>query len=162
MTSQHDLHIALLRPPVLHILRAAGFHAAKPAALDSLVDMASRYLILIASKSAEAAYLHHNGQLPTTSDMRASLQYVGLLRPEHGPMEEQLSRDDDMRGMEGFIAWIKGPTNKEVRRIAGLARGEIDLLGLEEGSEREDFLAGELPRVHQAFVELAHRCCAQR
>ena len=35
-------------------------------------------------------------------------------------MEEQVKGEEDMRGIEGFINWCTGDSNKEIRRIAGL------------------------------------------
>ena len=141
--SPTDLQLSLLRPPVLHILRAAGFHAARPAAIETLVDLTARYLVLIASKTADYAWSNHGDSTPTTTDARMALQYVGALRPELGPMEEQQQFDDDMRGMEGFLSWFAGEGNKEIMRIAGLVETDGQLANIEPGKSREDYLAGK-------------------
>ena len=141
--SSSDLYVSLLRPPVLHILRACGFQAARPAAVDTLIDLAARYLILVATKSSEYAWSNHNDPSPDITDVRMALQDVGALRPEVSVMEEQLAFDDDMRGLDAFLAWIRGDVNKEIRRIAGLERTEGDMVDVEVGAEREDFLTGE-------------------
>lgn len=137
------LHASLLRPAVLHILRAAGFHAARPAAADALVDLAARYLGLLAQRTADNAWLNHDDMIPTITDVRMALQEVGALYPELSPLEEQLHYDDDMRGMQNFINWIEGDTHKEMRRIAGLLRTPGELVDIEAGAYREDFLTGE-------------------
>jgi len=138
--SQHELYMSLLRPPILHILRAAGFHATRPAALDTLVDIAARYLSHLAVKTAELAYLNHNDLTPTVTDVRMVLEHVGALRPHLHSMEEQNNYDDDMRGMEAFTQWMSSDPNREIRRVAGLIPSD-DMAEVEAGLEREDFLA---------------------
>ncbi|OBT50709.1 hypothetical protein VE04_09459, partial [Pseudogymnoascus sp. 24MN13] len=49
--SSHAIHHALLRPCVLHILRAAGYHSTKPSVLDALTDIAGRYMHLLATST---------------------------------------------------------------------------------------------------------------
>ena len=138
--SSTALHNSLLRPPILHILRAIGFQATRPAALDTLVDIASRYLILLASTTASHALLNNNDSTPTLMDLRMALQDVGALGPQMGGMEEQNRGEEDMRGIEAFVDWLSGETNKEIRRIAGLARNEGEVVDVEPGTEREDYL----------------------
>lgn len=139
--SSRDLHIALLRPPVLQILRAAGFTATRPAVLDTIVDLASRYLILLATKTASFAQSNHNDLTPTIVDIRMALQDIGALWPQISIMEEQVRGEEDMRGVERFIAWMKGEVNQEIRRVAGLSPSDGDVIGTEV-EERVDFLAG--------------------
>lgn len=136
--SQREAYLALMRPCILHILRAAGFHAARPGAVDVLADLATRYLELLATKTAEYAELTHNGTLPTTTDARMAMQYAGLLKPELHPSEEQLYEDDDMRGISSLVTWFEGPQAKEIRRIAGVESddGAMNV----EGDAREDYL----------------------
>lgn len=54
--SSNTLHASLLRPAVIHILRSIGFHATKSSVLDSLVEIAARYILLIASQTASFAH----------------------------------------------------------------------------------------------------------
>ena len=137
--SSNTLHNSLLRPPILQILRAAGFHATRPAALDTLVDLASRYLCLLASQTAVHAFTNHNDLIPTVMDVRMALQDVGALRPQSGIMEEQCIGEEDTRGMDAFLKWMMGDESKEIRRIAGMlgTEGEVDV---EAGAVAEDFL----------------------
>ncbi|KAL9114208.1 MAG: hypothetical protein Q9187_007500 [Circinaria calcarea] len=140
--SSNALHNSLLRPPVLHILRAAGFNATRPAALDTLVDLATRYISLLATTVASRAYSNHNEVTPTITDLRMALQDIGALGPQIGAMEEQCRGEEDTRGVDGFVEWLKGPANREIRRIAGLAATEGEVVDVEAGAEREDFLTG--------------------
>ena len=143
--SSHALYSSLLRPPILHILRAAGFHAIRTAVLDTLVDLTSRYLILLAQKTAAHAMTNHNELTPTIIDVRLALQDVGALRPEISIMEEQCKGEEDMRGIDAFIKWLTGDGNREIRRIAGLAPSEGEIVALEASEQREDFLTGIVP-----------------
>ncbi len=139
--SSRDLHIALLRPPILQILRAAGFTATRPAVLDTVVDLASRYLILLASRTASFAQSNHNDLTPTIMDIRMALQDVGAFWPQVSTMEEQVRGEEDMRGIERFIEWMKGEANQEIRRVAGLSASEGEIIGTEL-EEKVDFLTG--------------------
>ena len=134
------IHTSLLRPPILHILRAAGFQATRPAVLDTLVDLTSRYLTILASSTASHALSNHNTLDPTITDVRLALQDCGALYPQRSAMEEQALGEEDLRGVERFIEWMTGDANKEIRRVAGLASEEI--APGTEGELKEDFLAG--------------------
>lgn len=140
--SSNALHIALLRPPILHILRAAGFHATRPAVLDTLVDIAARYLTLLATKTASLALKNHNDMTPTITDVRMALHEVGALWPQISMTEEQFQQEEDIRGVDSFIDWIKGEGNREIRRIAGLTAEPGEVVDIEAPGEREDFLTG--------------------
>ncbi|MCJ1433023.1 hypothetical protein MMC27_002382 [Xylographa pallens] len=137
--SPNALQDSLLRPSILHVLRAAGFNATRPAALDTLVDLASRYIVLLASQTASHAFANHNDVVPTVMDVRMALQDVGALRPQIGIMEEQSRNEEDTRGMDAFLKWMTGDESREIRRIAGMVGSEGDV-DVEAGSEREDFL----------------------
>ncbi len=54
--SSQTLHTSLLRPAIIHIIRAAGFHSTRPSVLDTLTDLAARYLLLLAERTAFYAY----------------------------------------------------------------------------------------------------------
>lgn len=56
MTTPTSLHITLLRPAIIHILRASGFHSSRPSVIDTLTDLTARYLLLIASRTAQNTY----------------------------------------------------------------------------------------------------------
>ena len=151
MTSA-ELHTALLRPAVLQILRAAGFGYARPAVIDTITELAARYLMLLASSTAQNAFNTHNTFVPTIQDVRLALSQAGALVPQMSTVEESLREDvevdgtmvpfEDLRGVEGFVNWAHGPANKEIRRIAGFgddANVEEIAAGLDE---QEDYLTG--------------------
>ncbi|OQU94078.1 Bromodomain-containing protein [Cladophialophora immunda] len=151
MTSA-DLHTALLRPAVLQILRAAGFSSARPVVIDTVTDLAARYLLLLASSTAQNAFNTHNTFVPTIQDVRLALTQAGALAPQMNTVEESLRGDvevvegvwvpfEDLRGVEAFVNWAYGPVNKEIRRIAGFG----DDVNVEEIAaaldEQEDYLS---------------------
>ncbi|KAF2622743.1 hypothetical protein BU25DRAFT_402008 [Macroventuria anomochaeta] len=141
--SQNDLFLNLLRPAVLHVLRATGFHYGKPSAVDTVVDLTARYLTLLAERTAYNAYSNHNDLIPDISDVRMAMQDCGLLVPtmtageelwkeylrkpleeyngESGAreMEERRRDAEDTADVTEFIEWVQGEQNKEIRRIAG-------------------------------------------
>ncbi|KAF2132585.1 hypothetical protein P153DRAFT_283657 [Dothidotthia symphoricarpi CBS 119687] len=141
--SQHDLFLNLLRPAVLHILRATGFHYGKPSAVDTVVDLTARYLSLLAERTAYNAFSNHNDLTPDVTDVRMAMQDCGLLVPTmtageelwkeilRKPLEdynaetgaradEEKRRDaEDTADVNEFIAWVEGEQNKDIRRIAG-------------------------------------------
>lgn len=141
--SSEDLFSSLLRPAVLHILRASGFHYGKPSAVDTVVDITARYLTLLAERTAENAWLNHNDPAPNLTDVRMAMQDCGLLVPtmtageeewkqilrkpldlyneESGARDAEAQRRDaeDTADVRDFIDWVKGEQNKEIRRIAG-------------------------------------------
>ncbi|KAL8689004.1 MAG: hypothetical protein Q9224_004747 [Gallowayella concinna] len=139
--SSNAIYTSLLRPSILHILRAAGFHATKPAVLDTVVDLAARYLALLASNSAAHAHENHNDLVLTITDVRMALQDLGALWPQKSTMEELLTGEEDMRGVEAFVKWGKGEQNREIRRVAGLIENEAPVPAMDDAAEKQDFLA---------------------
>ncbi|KAL2126797.1 hypothetical protein VTI74DRAFT_220 [Chaetomium olivicolor] len=130
MTPPPPLFHALLRPAVLQILRATGYHGAKTSVLDSVTDLAARYFFHLCQLTAlyatqnndEPSPLASNGNpavpAPTIVDVRMALQRAGALLPERIPEEQEFLGAEDTRGVEAFIAWATGPLNREVKRIA--------------------------------------------
>ncbi|KAI4236833.1 MAG: hypothetical protein L6R40_006022 [Gallowayella cf. fulva] len=143
--STNVLYTSLLRPPVLHILRAAGFHATRPAVLDTLVDLTARYLSLLTSNAAAHAQENHNDLILTVTDVRMALQDVGALWPQKSAMEEYLTGEEDLRGVEAFVKWARGEENREMRRVAGLIETEAPLPDVDVPANKEDFLTGNGP-----------------
>ncbi|KAL2169843.1 hypothetical protein VTG60DRAFT_5584 [Thermothelomyces hinnuleus] len=174
MTPPPPLFHALLRPAVLQILRATGYHAAKTSVIDSVTDLAARYFLHICHLTAVFA-THNNEGLPpspspspplapsssspgvpppastsvadappvttttttaatatttaatlvnpavpapTIVDVRMALQRAGALLPERIAEEQEYVGEEDMRGVDNFIAWAMGPLNREIARIA--------------------------------------------
>lgn len=142
MTPPPAVFHSLLRPAVLQILRAAGYHGARPSVLDSMTDLAARYLYHLCELTA--MYTEHNSSdnmTPTIVDIRMALQHVGALLPERPMVEQMYTGVEDMRGTNDFQAWAGGSFNREIKRIA-----------LDGDDEATDYLNGEfLPTSHNAY-----------
>jgi transcription initiation factor TFIID subunit 3 len=136
--SADELYFQLLRPSMIHILRAAGFHTTRPSVLDTLCDLFIRYLTLLASSTATHAALNHNESQIELEDVTMAMQEVGVFKPQLSAAEEAWRGEEDMRGVEGFLDWVMGEHNKEIQRIAGLTG---DTIG--DDDKAEDFLTGE-------------------
>jgi transcription initiation factor TFIID subunit 3 len=165
--STNDLFNTLLRPAVLHILRAAGFHSAKPSVVDTLVDITARYMFLLASRTAYNAYSNHNDLAPDVTDVRMAMQECGLLVPtltgaeeiwkeilrkpleeydeETGARakEEKKRQAEDTEDVTAFIDWVKGDYNKEISRIAGTLKPGQSATEALDAVEMEDYLNSE-------------------
>lgn len=138
-----DIYHTLLRPPIIQILRAAGFHSSRPAVIDTLTDLTARYLQFLASSTLDhATNGHENDPIPTLEDVIMALKDAGALRPQMSAMEEQIRGEEDLRGLEAFMAWFTGPVNKEIRRVAGFTPSEGDVVD-QESLEKEDYLTGQ-------------------
>ena len=145
--STQQLHTSLLRNPIAQILRATGFHSTKPSVLDTLTNIAERYLLLLATTTAAHTQASHNSPIPTITDVRMALSDCGALtsslcgaeeewrerlrRPygdyddlPYGALrrEKELQRreEEDTRDVREFVAWVTGDRNKEIRRVAGM------------------------------------------
>ncbi|KAI9676566.1 MAG: hypothetical protein M1817_000725 [Caeruleum heppii] len=163
--SSDGLHHHLLRPPVIHILRAAGFHTTRPSVLDTLVDLTSRYLMLLASSTASHAATHdpdHDRAEPRLEDVRLAMEDCAVFGPQMSVMEEGWMGEEDLRGLEGFLDWVRGDAHTEIRRIAGLrhGKGDADLgtaaatVGVDPTMAAEDFLSA-LKKKHSKTSEEA-------
>nr|POF12696.1 transcription initiation factor tfiid subunit 3 [Quercus suber] len=170
MSSQtQDLHRALLRPFILHTLRAAGFHSTRPSVLDTLTNLAERHLLLLSSSVAQIARQAHNEPIPSVSDVRLALVESGVLRgtssaseeswreilqmpvealaAEGGGQErarrEKRKRDDaDAADVRELTGWVDGRAYAEIKRVAGRGSG-AEAVGVGGGVVQvEDFLTG--------------------
>lgn len=171
--STNDVYLALLRPAVLDILRAAGFNGAKPSVVDTVVDLTARYLTILASRTAYNAYSNHNDLEPDVTDVRMAMQDCGLLVPtltaaeevwkeilrkpleeyeDAGARAEEERRRDrqDTVDVTAFIDWVQGKQNEEIMRIAGTLKQKdtpgAALTAQEERDkqEMEDYLTSML------------------
>lgn len=153
MSSQsRDTHRALLRVFVIHALRAAGFHSTKPSVLDTIVDLAERFFLLLASTTAQHALSSHNDSIPTITDVRMALSDCGVLIPctdasqeawqermrkplcevaavpqggKARMIAEKRKRDDeDTKDVRDFTKWYDGAQHREIKRIAGIIPDE--------------------------------------
>jgi transcription initiation factor TFIID subunit 3 len=163
--SNPEFFHAALRPAVIHILRAAGFNGTKASVLDALTDIAARYIMLLAQKTATNAFHTHNDIEPNITDVRLAMQQCGILVPTLTASEEtwrellrkplheypernglrakeRMRRDaEDTKDVRDFIDWVRGDTYKEIKRIAGLAPPQnfTDTADL-DAAEMEDYL----------------------
>ena len=147
MSAAQQLHSSLLRMPIIHILRAAGFHSTRPSVLDTLINIAERYLLLLAETTLNHALDNHNDNMPTVTDVRMALTDCGVLpplltsaeedwtekfrhsMPDYDDMKHGETRrtgdvnrraEEDTRDVREFIQWIMSDQNKEIRRVAGV------------------------------------------
>ena len=163
----HNLQYSLLRPSILHILRAAGFQSARPSVIDTLTDIAARYLLQLASITANYSINNHDDLTANVTDVRMAMQSFGLLIPNLTASEEhwrellrrklfQYSKknglrskeqrrrdDDDTRDVNDFINWIKEDRNFEIRRIAGSM--DENIFEVEPLKAKEDYVEGITP-----------------
>ncbi|KAK7545617.1 hypothetical protein IWX49DRAFT_337126 [Phyllosticta citricarpa] len=166
--SAQELHAALLRPAILHILRAAGYHSARPSVVDAVSDIAARYMLLLAQRTAYHTWSNHNDPVPTVTDVRMALSDAGLLIPSmtgaeeawkevlRKPLSEYPERNgmrmkearrrdlEDTADVREFIDWVMGPANKEIMRVAGLdvgtGAGKALDVAASANALREDYL----------------------
>lgn len=134
MTTPPALFHAFLRPAILQILRATGYHSTKPAVLDSLTDLAARYMMLLCENTAKHASHNHGDNADfSVVDVRQALEDAGALLPSRCTAEEEWRGDDDIADIEEFIAWFSSQRMKELMEF-GNSEGD---------TEATDYLNGE-------------------
>lgn len=150
--SAQNLQSSLLRPPVLHILRAAGFHSTRPSVLDSFTDLAARYMMVLAETTA-TYYASHDfpSGPPQIEDVRRAMEDCGVFRPQLHVTEEDWQGEEDLRGVEAFVEWFVGDVNREIMRIAGTGTskdgGALDTVKVDGTGNGDDFLTGTYLRL---------------
>ncbi|KAF2480475.1 hypothetical protein BDY17DRAFT_284329 [Neohortaea acidophila] len=150
MSSQsRDLHRALLRPFIIHTLRAVGFHGTKPSVLDTLVNLAERHLLLLADTTAKLALNSHNDHIPTLNDVRQAMAECGVLVPLNTSAEETWDEtlrrpreEEDVEDVRQFLRWFDGAQHAEIKRVAGMVpEAGAGAVGVGGGVvKEEDFL----------------------
>jgi len=102
-------------------------------------------MFLLAKATANHAALNHTEpELAleiSVQDVRMALQNCGALIPEKPMVEQEFDGEEDTRGMDAFLAWVQGPGNKDIRRVA-----------LEGDSEKQDYLTA-LKKKHNTTTE---------
>ncbi|RTE75762.1 hypothetical protein BHE90_009759 [Fusarium euwallaceae] len=156
MTTPPSLFHALLRPSILQILRSTGYHSTRPAVLDSLTDLAARYLSLLCQSTADHA-AHNQGDSAdfTIVDIRMALQDAGALMPERLPAEELFHDKEDLRGLEEFIAWFAGQRMKEMMEV-GSGDGEMDATDYLNALKKKHSKTGEDAKYHGTILGRGH------
>ncbi|KAH8736959.1 hypothetical protein BGZ61DRAFT_5909 [Ilyonectria robusta] len=152
MTTPPSLFHALLRPSILQILRSTGYHSTRPAVLDSLTDLAARYLSLLCQATADhAAHNQGNSADFTVVDIRMALQDVGALLPERVETEQEWRGDEDLRGVEEFVKWFAGQRMKEMMEF-GNGDGESDATDYLNALKKKHSKTGEDAKFHGTIL----------
>lgn len=152
MTTPPSLFHALLRPSILQILRSTGYHSTRPAVLDSLTDLAARYLSLLCQATADhAAHNQGNSADFTVVDIRMALQDVGALLPERVETEQEWRGDEDVRGVEEFVKWFAGQRMKEMMEF-GNGDGESDATDYLNALKKKHSKTGEDAKFHGTIL----------
>lgn len=161
--SSRTIHASLLRPAVIHILRAAGFHATRPSVLDALTDICARYMLLIATRTQTFAYdrtlssvrdiqndsdalgadLEHQIE-PTIADLRNGLTSAAFF--SHGLSASEEAWAEVMR--KPLSAYPAGAREKERRRR--------DLEDTEDVREFIDWVTGPAAKEIRRVAGLLH------
>ncbi|KAI9171627.1 TAF(II) complex (TBP-associated complex) component [Paramyrothecium foliicola] len=152
MTTPPSLFHALLRPSILQILRATGYHSTRPAVLDSLTDMAARYLSLLCERTASHA-THNSGDGAdfTIAEVRLALQDVGALLPQTLPVAEDFKGEEDLRGVEEFIQFFSGQRMKEMMEF-GNGDGESDATDYLNALKKKHSKTGDDSKYHGTLL----------
>ncbi|KFA66295.1 hypothetical protein S40285_01872 [Stachybotrys chlorohalonatus IBT 40285] len=152
MTTPPSIFHALLRPSILQILRATGYHSTRPAVLDSLTDLAARYLSLLCQgTAAHAAHNHGDSADFTLVDVRLALQDAGALLPGRVLTDEEWSGQEDLRGVEEFIKWFAGQRMKELMEF-GRGDGEIDATDYLNALKKKHSKTGDDAKYHGTII----------
>ncbi|KAF7543751.1 hypothetical protein G7Z17_g10490 [Cylindrodendrum hubeiense] len=152
MTTPPSLFHALLRPSILQVLRSTGYHSTRPAVLDSLTDLAARYLSLLCQATADhAAHNQGNSADFTLVDIRMALQDVGALLPERVDTEQDWRGEEDIRGVEEFIKWFAGQRMKEMMEF-GNGDGESDATDYLNALKKKHSKTGEDAKFHGTIL----------
>ncbi|RDA83784.1 hypothetical protein CP532_5203 [Ophiocordyceps camponoti-leonardi (nom. inval.)] len=161
MSGQAAIFHALLRPSMLQILRATGYHATKGAVLDSVTDLAARYLYALCE--ATAGHASHNHGTPgdyTVADVGLALGDVGALLPERrgAGWDRGDGAVEDARGLEEFLAWFSGP---RMRELMDMGRdGESDATDYLAALKKKHSKTGDDNKYHGTLIgRLADATC---
>lgn len=168
MTDQPRFFHALLRPPIIQILRAAGYHASKPSVVDALTDMAAKYMMTMATRTVNYAMTVDSTTQVDVKHVRMAMQDLGALIPTMMIEDEfELPEGEDIRGVESFVEWAMGKENKEIRRVAleggGEGGGGVDFLtalmrkhdieGADGTSRWDGTVLGKMLPPHEVIIE---------
>ncbi|KAI0818197.1 hypothetical protein GGR55DRAFT_62114 [Xylaria sp. FL0064] len=169
-----EIHLALLRPVILQILRAQGYYASTSSTIDCLTELAAQHLYNISKKTAEHASSNNYLGLPGTPDVvdvRLALEDCGALWPSADPAppakrrrlssagdaaESEQGYDhevEDTRGVDEFIRWATGRKNQRIRKVAGVVAPPGAITA---GAEGEDGIVEERPSDYLDALKRKH------
>ncbi|KAJ2905361.1 hypothetical protein MKZ38_005660 [Zalerion maritima] len=127
MTPPASVFHSLLRPCVIQILRASGYHATKPTVIDFLTELTSKYLFMLCESTAQHASTHSPDASPNIVDILDAFEDCAFIPPRPLPSLENGqddSQDLDLSGFDDLLTWLNDPKYSEIRRIA--SDGEDD------------------------------------
>jgi transcription initiation factor TFIID subunit 3 len=80
-------------------------------------------MVTIAESTKAHASVNHSDQPELAieiglQDVRMAMESCGVIYPEETMMDQEYKGVEDTRGMDNFISWATGPSNREIRRIA--------------------------------------------
>ncbi|KAK1999172.1 bromodomain associated domain-containing protein [Colletotrichum falcatum] len=117
MTPPPLLFHALLRPAVLQILRATGYHAARPMVLDAVTELAARYMYALCQATARhAADNNPEGEAPGIVDVRMALQELGAVPPDDVLAEGRGTILGEI--LDSIEGGVEGPAGMEAAAVA--------------------------------------------
>ncbi|KAJ8097993.1 hypothetical protein POJ06DRAFT_214578 [Lipomyces tetrasporus] len=115
-----ELFYSFLRITTAQILRASGIDRCPPSVLDTMTDLAMRYMTLLSIRAAKYAALCGRKE-PDVGDIRMAMEATGGLRPmrilDEFPDEDKDDLAED-EGLQRFIEWCYNAT-KEFNTVAG-------------------------------------------
>ncbi|OTB02089.1 hypothetical protein M426DRAFT_62845 [Hypoxylon sp. CI-4A] len=136
-----QIHLALLRPAIIQILRAQGYHSSYNDTVDTLTELAANYLMAIARHAARYASLNNEvgvSGIPDVVDVRMAMEDCGALWPERDFTAQEISGEEDTRGVDGFISWALGKKNQRIRKVAAVGKPIVGDDGAEAIEEQRD------------------------
>lgn len=124
---------ALLRPAILQILRAQGYYSTSPVVLDTVTELAGRYITELARSSAEFAERNNEDSTDVTLvDMRMAMEQCGVFFPEKEFTEQEWAGQEHTEGVDNFIRWAQGKKNAKIRKSVTAIQQTGTLEGMEE------------------------------
>ncbi|KAK9355024.1 hypothetical protein V1523DRAFT_406610, partial [Lipomyces doorenjongii] len=150
-----ELFYSFLRITTAQILRASGIDRCPPSVLDTLTDLAIRYMTLLSTRAASYAALCGREE-PGVGDIRMAMEAAGGLRPmrilDEFPdgMDEEAEAEDD--GLQRFIEWCYN-TTKEFNTVTGGEELVDSLIKKQSKVSQEDRFRGTILDQSNAATE---------
>ncbi|KAK9235948.1 hypothetical protein V1525DRAFT_380530 [Lipomyces kononenkoae] len=149
-----ELFYSFLRITTAQVLRASGIDRCPPSVLDTLTDLAIRYMTLLSTRAASYAALCGRKE-PDVGDIRMAMETIGGLRPMH--MLDELpdgdwDEDAEDEGLQRFIEWCYN-TTKEFSTVTGGEELIDGLLKKQSKISQEDRFRGTILDPSSAATE---------
>ncbi len=126
--SDSAFHFSLARIVATQVLRSAGIDRARLSVVDATTDILIRYILLLAETASAGAHVagRHSCE---AEDVRVAMEALGQLK-NHSRLNYDGEENDG--AVVAFVQWCRGPTTREMRRIAG--EGVAEFEGFETSS----------------------------